>query len=101
VVASGGGDDAALFLFARQLRESVARAAFLEAAGPLLIIELAVNFEPGELAQGNRFSTGRLIDGALDAAAGCFDIGEGNQRRECLTAPPLQRRRAGEKRSVA
>src|SRR5687768_17956390 len=35
VVTGGGGDHAALLLFRRQLREGIARAAFLEASGAL------------------------------------------------------------------
>jgi hypothetical protein len=46
MVAGGRGDDAALFLLRRKLRERVTRAPFLETSGALQIVELAVNLQP-------------------------------------------------------
>ena len=74
VIAGGGGDDASLFLLGRKLDEGVARAAFLETAGALEVIELAVNLHPGELAQRDRMRAGRFVDGAFDSLRGFFDV---------------------------
>jgi len=58
VVAGGGGDDAALALPARQLRERVTRAALLEAACTLQIVEFAIDMRARELRQRDRFDAG-------------------------------------------
>ena len=44
VIAGAGSDDAVFFLFGGELEELVAGAAFLEAAGHLEVVELAVDF---------------------------------------------------------
>ena len=74
VIAGGGRDDAALLLFRRQLRQGVARAAFLEAAGALQVLELAENFHARDLAQRNRRLAGRIINRALDSLPRLFDV---------------------------
>jgi hypothetical protein len=61
-------------LFRRQLREGVARAAFLEAAGALQVIELADDLHAGHLAQRNRFPAGRKINRALDPFSRRLDV---------------------------
>ena len=80
VIAGRGGDHAFLFCSAEKLREGVARAAFLEAAGALEIVELAINLHPGELAQRDRLRAGRFVNRALDAAGGFFDVVKGGQK---------------------
>ena len=79
-VSSGSSDDAALCLLGQKLGEGVVRAAFLEAAGALEVVEFAENLHPGELAQRDRLGTGRLVNGALDALGRGFDIGESDQK---------------------
>ncbi len=81
MIAGGGGDDAFFLLLGRELGEGVARAALLEAAGALEIIELAINLHPGELAQGDRSRAGRFVDRAFDAGGGVFDVVESGQGR--------------------
>ena len=55
------------FCSGESLDKRVVRAAFLEAAGALEVVELAVDLHPGELAQRNRLRAGRLVNGAFDA----------------------------------
>lgn len=76
MISSRGCDNSALLLISRQLGQRIARAAFLETAGPLLVIELGENFHSRELAQRDRFRTGGIIDRAVDAFSGGFDICE-------------------------
>ncbi len=79
VITRGGGDDAALLLFRRQLRERVPRAAFLEASGALEVVQLAINLHPRDLAQRNRVRARRVIHCAFDAFARDRDVLEGGQ----------------------
>ena len=106
VIARGGRDHAAFLLVGRQLRESVARAAFLETAGALQVVELAENFHPGDLAQRNRRLAGRIIDRAFDSLPRLFDVFERDhalfnipcpEERQCFrmeraAIPPSRRR---------
>jgi hypothetical protein len=46
-----------------------------------MIIELAINLHPGELAQRDGAGTGGLVDRALDGAGGGFDVVESGQMR--------------------
>ncbi len=50
VITGRSGDDAAFLLIGGQLRECVARAAFLKTSGPLCVVELAENFHARDLA---------------------------------------------------
>ncbi len=62
VVAGGGRDHAALALLGREEQQRVARAALLEAAGALQVVELAVDLRAGEMRQRDRrrrMATGR------------------------------------------
>ena len=86
VVAGGGRDDAALLLFRRQLREGVARAAFLEAAGALQVLELAENLHARDLAQRNRRLAGRIINRAIDSLPCLFDVFQRDHARVTYTS---------------
>ena len=81
MIPGGGGDHALLFLRRRKFRKGIMRAAFLEAAGALKVVEFAENLHPGELAERDRLGTGRLVNGAFNALGGSFDIGESDQRK--------------------
>jgi hypothetical protein len=84
VIAGGRGDHAASSLLRRQLQQGVARAALLEAAGALQVIELAVDMRAGELRQRNRFDARRVIDATGDAVAGSLDVGERHHAKRGL-----------------
>jgi hypothetical protein len=76
VIAGRCGNDAALPRVGRELQQRVARAAFLETAGALQVIELAINVRAGELRKRDRFDAGRVVDASRDPVACGFDIGE-------------------------
>ena len=80
MVAGGRRDHAALALFGRELQERVARAALLEAAGALQVVELAVDMRAGEPRQRYRFNARREVDAARDAFTRSFDVGESDHR---------------------
>ena len=84
VIAGGRGDHAALALLGRQLQQRVARAALLEAAGALQVVELAVDVRAGELRQRDRLDARRVVDAAGDAFPGGFDVGERDHRSVAL-----------------
>ena len=84
VVAGRRGDHAALALRRRQLQQRVARAALLEAAGALQVVELAVDVRAGQLRQRDRLDARRLVD----AAARCA-----RAPPRCRRASPAPRRR--------
>ncbi len=77
VVARRGGDDAATARLRRQPQQRIARAALLEAAGALQVIELAENVRAGELRQRDRFDARRQVHAAGDPRARRLDVGEG------------------------
>src|SRR5712691_4847533 len=79
MIAGRGGDHAFLLLLGRKLGEGITRAAFFETAGALEIIELGINFHPGQLAEWDRLWAGRFVDRAFNAAGSCFDVAEGSQ----------------------
>ena len=100
VVARGGGDDAAAARLGGELQQRIARAALLEAAGALQVIELAEDVRAGELRQRNRFDARRQIHAAGDARARGLDVGEGQHGRDrrivrtaarCRASPPTAR----------
>ena len=76
VIAGRGRDHPALARVRRQLEQRIARAAFLEAARALQVVELAVDVRAGQLRQRNRLDARRVIDAAGNPVAGGFDIGE-------------------------
>src|SRR5437870_9945540 len=69
VVAGGRSGDAAFFLVVGQLREGIARAAFLETSGALQVVELAVDLHAADLAQCDGRRTWRIEDRAGDTFA--------------------------------
>jgi hypothetical protein len=69
------GHDAAAALLGVKLLQRVARAAFLEAAGALQVVELAKNVRAGQLRQPDRLDAGRHVDSARDSLARGFDVG--------------------------
>ncbi len=73
--------DASFLLPGRKLGERVTRAAFLETAGALVVVELAMDLHPGELAQRDRLRTRGVVDRALDTVGRCLDVGEGHEAR--------------------
>ena len=91
VIAGRRRDHAAPAFVRRELEQCVARAALLEAAGALQVVELAVNMRAGELRQWNRLDARREIDAARDAHAGSFNVGEGDHwnglARDACVAP--------------
>ena len=80
VVAGRRRDDAAPALLGREQQQRVARAALLEAAGALQVVELAVDVRAGELRQRDRLDAGRVVDAAGDARARGLDVGERDHR---------------------
>src|SRR5579864_2187206 len=71
----------------RKLQQRIARAAFLEGAGALQIIELAMDVRAGELRQRNRLDAWRFVDAAAYALARGFDVGD---RKHVSPAGPSQ-----------
>src|SRR5579864_35041 len=76
VVPRRGGDYAAGTLFGSQRQQFVERAAFLESAGALQIIELEINRIPGVLGEIFRAGAWRQIDGVTNASHGRLDFGK-------------------------
>jgi hypothetical protein len=74
MIAGGCGDDSAPFLIFRQLKQRVARTAFLETACALEIFQLAVNLAAGRFRKGHRLRTGRALDCAFDALGGGLNV---------------------------
>ena len=80
VIAGGGGDDPAFLLVAGEAQQGVARAALLERARALQVVEFAENAGAGDFRQGDRFRTGGNDHAARDAAAGGANVCEGDGR---------------------
>ena len=78
VVAGGGGDDAAGGLVGSEGGDAVERAALLEGAGHLQVLELEVDLAAGEAGEDLRVRAGGEVDGAADAFACGLDVGEGD-----------------------
>jgi hypothetical protein len=78
VVPGRRGDDAALLLPGFQLQERVARAALLEGAGALEVVEFAEDPRPGDVRQRDGLRAGRHDHPAGEAAAGGADGGKGD-----------------------
>ena len=100
VVAGRRRDHAAPALLGREQQQRVARAALLEAAGALQVVELAVDVRAGELRQRDRLDARRQVDAAGDPRAGGFDVGERDHRASrvrtaarCRASPPSSTRR--------
>ena len=66
VVAGAGRNDATFFSCGRKPEQRVARAALLERAGALEVVEFADDLRPGDLGERNRFRAGRDNDAAGD-----------------------------------
>src|SRR5579862_973148 len=76
MIARGRRDHAALALRFRKLQKRVARAAFLEAARALQVIELAVDMRAGQLRERNRLDAWRFVNAVADALVRRCDIGD-------------------------
>ena len=81
VIAGGSRDDAALALARVELEQRIARAALLERAGALEVVEFAEDPRARDLGERNGLRAGRLDHAAGDAAAGGADVGEGDGGR--------------------
>ena len=80
MIAGGRRDHTALALLIAKKQQCVARAALLEAAGALQVIELAEDVCAGQLRQRDRLDARRLVDAAADAFARRLDVRRGHRR---------------------
>ena len=78
VVAGAGRDHAALPLRLAEREQLVQRAALLEGARALQVLQLQVQRQAGQLGEVAGELAGREVDGLADARAGCLDAGKGN-----------------------
>ena len=77
VVAGGCGHDAARALLGRQAREPVGRAADLERAGALEVLELQVHGHAEQLGQVLRLVERRARDDAIEEGGGILELRQG------------------------
>src|SRR5215470_7591506 len=74
MVSGRSGNDSALLLIMRQLRQRVSRPAFLETSCSLQVVEFAENFQAGDFAQGDGRRTRRIINRIRNSFARRFDV---------------------------
>lgn len=70
------GNHAALTLLGWEGQQRVARAAFLEAAGPLQILHFAIDLQSGRFRERNAQRARRVNDGSVDSPRRRFYIAE-------------------------
>ncbi len=91
VVARAGRDDAAPALVGGELQEQVGRAALLEGARHLQVLQLDVDARAGHRGEGLRVGAGRLGDDAGQPRAGRPDVGGVDHARAIRTAARARR----------
>src|SRR5690606_7699737 len=87
VVAGGRGDHAALALLLLEGEQAVERAARLERARVLVVLELERDAGAHRLRQRVRRAQGRHLDGVAAATTGFLDVGEGHHGRALSPLP--------------
>ncbi len=78
MIARGGCDNTRARLLRRELRQGIARSAFLEAPGALEVLLLAEDARAGQFTERGGFHTGRAGDGAVNAEAGRDNFSQGD-----------------------
>jgi hypothetical protein len=81
VIAGARGDYPACFLFRREREDTVERAAFLEGASALQVIELEENGLAGERGERDGVRRGGAVDAGADTLARGQHIGERDGER--------------------
>src|SRR5205823_2685961 len=74
VIAGGRCDDPARLLVGRQLRECIARTAFLKTSCALQVVELAENFHTRDFAERDGGPAWRIVNCVSNAFARRFDL---------------------------
>src|SRR5207249_10971496 len=77
----------ALLLLRRKQHQRVARSAFLETAGPLKVLQLAINPHPGRFRQGNRKRAGCLHHVSGNPPRRLLDVLESNRHSSFYYVP--------------